>query len=437
MRALFATVCLVLAASGPAHAGADKLFAVLPLDVTKTQGKLDPAARAALEEMLRDVSANALSSRGWTVMTGETTLQLLRINNINPEACEGSCHLETAQRISADRFISGSVQWSDGEFTASIRLIDTATGRILASQRLEGPTAKALRKAFEAKADDFFVKSGLVPAAAPPPVIPPAAQAAPQQAQQPAPPPQPAPLPWPRPGVTKDEPVTGLTFVWIPGGTFVVGCERGDPDCFDSESPVRTATVGPYWYGKFEVTTEVYTRCVQAGKCAPANTVPDVCNYSRRPAHPINCVNFTEAQKFCAWIGGRLPSPEEFEFASKGGEGRIHPWGNEPLDVTRANFCDKQCLAVSPDAKGWARADLDDGWGGTAPPGSYPRGASKWGQLDLAGNVWEWTTGLSDGKREFRGGGWYDMHRWLRSSAKLSVTPETGAINLGIRCVVP
>ena len=153
---------VIVAAALPARA-VDRAIVVLPLDVTKTAGKMGPEARASLEEELRDEAATALADSGWTVMTGETTLRILTDSGIDPAKCgEGSCHLDTAKQMNVGKFISGAVQYSEGGYTASIRLIDTMTGNILASARLESKTVRGLRKDFAAGARAFFQRSGLL-----------------------------------------------------------------------------------------------------------------------------------------------------------------------------------------------------------------------------------------------------------------------------------
>jgi len=141
----------------------DKTIVVLPLDITKSAGKMGPEARASLEEELRDEAANALAESGWTVMTGETTLKILTDNGIDPTKCfQGSCQLDTAKEMNVEKFITGAVQYFEGAYTASIRLIDTRTGNILASVRLEGKTVHEVGKDFASKAEKFFERSGLV-----------------------------------------------------------------------------------------------------------------------------------------------------------------------------------------------------------------------------------------------------------------------------------
>ena len=162
MRSALLAASLVVAIALPAVA-ADHTIVVLPLDVSKTEGHMSPAARASLEEELRDYASDALAGSGWTVMTGETTLKILSDTGIDPSKCgEGSCHLDTAKQMNVEKFISGSVQFFEGSYTASVRLIDTKSGNILAPVRLEGKTIHELGKDFAGKAEKFFEKSRLI-----------------------------------------------------------------------------------------------------------------------------------------------------------------------------------------------------------------------------------------------------------------------------------
>jgi TolB-like protein len=141
---------------------ANRLFAVLPLDVRMTQGRMSEAARASIEEMLRDEAANRLAQTGWTVVTGEATLQVLADNGVNSGECnDEACHFSVARELAADKFISGSVQFADDEFTASVRLIDTQTGRILSSEHINGKSARELRDALQPRIAGFFTRAAL------------------------------------------------------------------------------------------------------------------------------------------------------------------------------------------------------------------------------------------------------------------------------------
>lgn len=154
------------------NARGEKLLAVLPLDLTNADGRMTRAARVSLEEMLRDVASDALGRSEWTVLTNENQLQLLIDNGIDPSKCgDQQCHLAAARELKTDLFISGAVQWFDDEFTASIRLLSSRNGRIVASERLSGTTAKQLRTEFEGKATAFFQKAELLARATPIPVV--------------------------------------------------------------------------------------------------------------------------------------------------------------------------------------------------------------------------------------------------------------------------
>ncbi len=168
------TSAVVVWLSAP-DAAAARLIAVLPLDVTHAEGQLKPAGRADLEEMLRDIAADTLGPQGWTVLTGETTLQVLQDNGVDASRCgDENCSLSMAREIKADKFLSGNVRYVDGLFTASIRLVDTATGCILSSASIEGANERALREDLRARSAEFFARGGLTGAAEVTPELKPA-----------------------------------------------------------------------------------------------------------------------------------------------------------------------------------------------------------------------------------------------------------------------
>jgi hypothetical protein len=157
VRRQFSLLLLCALLTVPARAEESRIVAVIPLDVRN--GKLDAAARMGLEETLRTIAGDALVPRGYTVLTGETTLKVLQENGVDPgKACEASCALEAAKEMKARLFISGSIATSEGEHLVFVRLFDSVTGNQLASVKLEGATIKAVRKQFEEKADAFFEK---------------------------------------------------------------------------------------------------------------------------------------------------------------------------------------------------------------------------------------------------------------------------------------
>ena len=126
----------------------------------------------------------------------------------------------------------------------------------------------------------------------------------------------------------------------------------------------------------------------------------------------INCVDWGSANNFCEWRGGRLPTEAEWEYAARGSDGRKYPWGNQAPGPRLLNACGSECVAFGrTKGKNWSGMyGSSDGYETTSPVGSYPSGASLFGALDMAGNVWEWT---SD---------WYDWYKPYQSFSGKRVT---------------
>ncbi len=250
------------------------------------------------------------------------------------------------------------------------------------------------------------------------------------------------------------------TLLPVPAGTFAMGTDDGAVD----QRPVHTVQVNAFNLDKTEVSVEAFSLCVSAGACTPSDSVHLTeatdkdrdaynffCNWGKpnRGMHPMNCVDFNQADAFCRWAGKRLPTEEEWEYAARGGDQeRTFPWGDQKPGPSLLNACDAQCAAMAT-ANGWkwtALFDTSDGYPGTAPVGSYPPGAGRWGQLDLAGNVWEWTSspycpyGTDTKKclpntRVARGGGWSSRYLGIfRGAFRTRFLPEYRSETLGFRC---
>ena len=255
--------------------------------------------------------------------------------------------------------------------------------------------------------------------------------------------------------------------VLIPGGEFFMGSD----DDSDAEKPAHHVELAPYCIDLYEVTTGRYVACSDAGKCKRAwktNEWPDIGKQERevydplcsvrdatlQAEHPIVCVDWEMASTFCHSItGGRLPTEAEWEFAARGPDGRRYPWGDEPPSPAYLNACGAECVEWAKTMKVplVAMYKGDDGWPNTAQVGSFPRGRSRFGLFDVAGNVWEWVadwhgaytkdsqknpTGPAAGKTKvIRGGAWNgSMDGWVRPTFRFTNAPENRSYGIGFRC---
>ncbi len=260
----------------------------------------------------------------------------------------------------------------------------------------------------------------------------------------------------------------------VHGGDFVMG---SNDTAFKLWRPAHRVTLDTFCLGVREVTTDEYAACVGTSACTPASTQPsfprgeeseaehqrdvatyaELCNYQRpeRANHPINCVSWYQADAFCRARGWRLPSEAEWERAARGVDGRVFPWGNDAGDHTYMN-------AGGPEWKEWSLAhglqeppalmyEISDGFPGTAPVGTFPRAMTQTGQLDMVGNVWEWTAdwyavysaedavnpkGPAAGDRKaIRGGGFNGSYAlWLNPAFRYHQLAEATSHAIGFRC---
>ena len=119
---------------------------------------------------------------------------------------------------------------------------------------------------------------------------------------------------------------------------------EGDAD----EHPAHTLTLPGFCMQRLEVTVADYQTCLNAGVCTPTGTDAQCnLNQSGRGTHPVNCVDFTQATSYCAFIGARLPTEPEWEYAARGIDGRKYPWGNAPPSPRLLNACGDECAAYA------------------------------------------------------------------------------------------
>lgn len=224
------------------------------------------------------------------------------------------------------------------------------------------------------------------------------------------------------------EPKSGLAFVRLPPGEFRMGCDAHDPRCDSEQARPRLVRVEGFWMAKTEATVEAWDKCVAAGACAAtARTVVNEegvrCNPGdpARKSHPVNCLNWEESKALCRWLGGRLPTSAEWEYAARSGRTVPWPWGEDAPTATHARFIERG-------------SD-----GRTAEVGRHRAGSTPWGLHDVAGNVWEVTADHFDAKRgtiEARGGSFNSQAKALHTAHRFEVDPAARSDSLGVRCVI-
>ena len=202
----------------------------------------------------------------------------------------------------------------------------------------------------------------------------------------------------------------------IHGGRFFMGSDSTHP-ALQYAHPAHLVNVDSFCIGTHEVTVQEYAQCATSGACEVAHQESDLgggghsvssasrlqhdeqCNAGKpgRENDPINCVSHRQAASYCTFRQGRLASEAEWEFAARGEDNRVYPWGNSPPTADHINACGKECarwhneVGLSAELHGLMYEE-DDGYAGTAPVGSYPLGATSDGVMDLLGNVFEWTS---------------------------------------------
>jgi formylglycine-generating enzyme required for sulfatase activity len=223
-----------------------------------------------------------------------------------------------------------------------------------------------------------------------------------------------------------------MVMVYVPAGEFLMGSSDDDSDAWGDEKPQRAVYLDAFWIDKTEVTNAQYGKCVEAAACPEPKCWRD--DDRRTPDQPVVCVSWHDAETYAAWVGGRLPTEAEWEKAARGTDGRIYPWGNSEPDCEIANYW--QCV------------------GYPVAVGSHPGGASPYGVLDMAGNVWEWVADRYDGTyyarspsfnpqgpeageyRALRGGAFNNSQRLVRCAFREDGDPNNWYENSGLRVVV-
>lgn len=244
-----------------------------------------------------------------------------------------------------------------------------------------------------------------------------------------------------------------IPLVFVPAGCFVMGSTEeqieqafqasskaysGAPfppperALYEAEGPAHAQCLEAYWIGKTEVTNRQYALCVEEGVCRP----PADLTAFNDPAfadYPVVDVTWGDARAYAGWLGGSLPSEAQWEYAARGSQGYVYPWGDTFGGFL--NFCDLNCEVYF-----LTNAEYDDGYALAAPVGTYPGGASWVGALDMSGNAREWTSSLAwpypydakdgredpggEGMRAQRGGDFNQSHIQGRGANRFEAAPE-------------
>jgi formylglycine-generating enzyme required for sulfatase activity len=239
--------------------------------------------------------------------------------------------------------------------------------------------------------------------------------------------PNPSRPPGPAAGQVRENPKDGLKYVWIPAGSFLMGCSPEDKECFDNEKPSHQVTITKgFWIGQTVVTVAAYRRFAGSTgvKMPPA---PEFNAHWDNREMPIVNVTWDDARAFCGWAGGRLPTEAEWEYAARAGS-------------TEARYGPIDEIAWYLDNSGKKTHEVGQ------------KRANGFGLYDILGNVWEWVndwfepngyknsqsqdpTGPASGSfRGLRGGSAFFAARFIRVSTRHKGLPTATLIGGGFRC---
>jgi formylglycine-generating enzyme required for sulfatase activity len=256
----------------------------------------------------------------------------------------------------------------------------------------------------------------------------------------------------------------GMIMVLIPANTFTMGASENDFSAGQDERPEHEVRLSQFYIDKFEVNVEqyaaflnrlgAYERACEKVDCAWPNELAGYTSYLLRQDlgdgtvqyfsktgfanYPINHVSWYGAKVYCESVGARLPTEAEWEYAARGEDGRIYPWGN-----------------IQPKPGGDLAIFQSESYEEMQPVDALPNGASPFAVFGMAGSMWEWTadwyketwyeesnisnpTGPETGfARVIRGGAWpfNNQADRIRATNRSSLTPDFISSAVGFRCV--
>jgi len=237
--------------------------------------------------------------------------------------------------------------------------------------------------------------------------------------------------------------------VFIPGGEFYVGYNRKEikerykiwrtyvKPYVNQDKPgwisyiyqtYHKTNVKPFYIDKYEVTYKEYKEFLEA--TGHRSLTEWIEKFIPGDDYPVVGVNWYNADAYCKWKGKRLPTQDEWEFAARGDERRIYPWGNDNPDGTRGNFAD-----INADVP-WRDKSSDDRYKYLAPAKAYPEGATPEGVYNLGGNVKEWTANVNTEKETAitKGGSFENAFDDMSPADQRPYKLDTIDYTLGFRC---
>ena len=362
----------------------------VPLAVYDLEAQGVPGATAAI---VTDMVRSELRFCGKYELIEKARMQeVLRLQSFQLTGCtEAECAAKLGKILNVKKMVVGGLGKMGESYRLSLRVVDVETAVI----ETEGSEKQALKeddldRLVPVLVSRLFCPEIKRPEIAPPPALPESAKGKP---------------------VYKEivNPLDRSVLIEIPAGEFTMGSNEDD-----DEKPIHTVYLDAYYIDKYEVTVGQFRKfCTATGR-----KMLDQPSWNQGGNYPVVNVTWEDASAYASWAGKRLPTEAEWEKAARGTDGRKYPWGDY-WDASKCNI------------KG-----LGDGYANTAPVGSFPQGASPYGVMDMAGNVWEWCadwygkdyykkspsrnpTGPSSGSsRVLRGVGWSGARSYCRSTGR-------------------
>lgn len=271
--------------------------------------------------------------------------------------------------------------------------------------------------------------------------------------------------------ITAVNPLDGERYIWIPPGTFHMGCSAKDRDCqdgqiqaFNNEHPSHRVMISKgFWMSQTEITIGAYRKYAQATRRKmPEELVlaaPERFRWQGFPQgdnYPVVFITWEEAIRYCEWAGGRLPTEAEWEYAARAGSAEARygnldeiVWYADNSGASKLNSTELWEKASSPHDFGLR---LRDNGNDTHPVAE--KSPNDFGLYDMLGNVWEhcadWygekyyqlneekdPKGPSKGEfRIMRGGSWNTRPKGVRVSIRSWMLPDHRFSNIGFRCIL-